>query len=55
MLWGILELLTMGFESSLPSETRITELTADDIDAAATVVLISSDSGTSDEATGTGD
>jgi hypothetical protein len=52
VLWGIPELLAMGFESSLPSENRITALTADDIDAAATVVLISSDSGTSDETGG---
>jgi hypothetical protein len=55
VLWGIPELLTVGFESSLPSANRITVLTADDIDAAATVVLISSDSGTSDETSGTGD
>lgn len=49
VLWGIPELLTMGFENLLPKETRITALTPDGIDAAATVVLVASDSGTSGE------
>jgi hypothetical protein len=52
VLWGIPELSTMGFESSLPSENRISAMTPD---AAETVVLIGSDSGASPETIGPDD
>lgn len=46
-LWGIPEMLTMGFSDLLPQENRITPLTPEDIDAAATVVRVPGDSGAS--------
>jgi len=49
LLWGIPELLTQRFENLLPKENGATALTPDDIDAAATVILVASDSGTSEE------
>ena len=49
VLWGIPELLTKGFENLLPKENRITALTSDDIHAAAMVILVASESETSEE------